>query len=369
MARLAGVSIATVSAVINGKNSVSSQMAGRVEDAMKALDYHPDHMARSLKTGRSQVVGMVIPDLSNPFFVELMCGVEETARNAGYSVIFSNSNEDPAQERANLAMLYSQRVGGVVLACSDGHAAYDRMTMRRFPIVFIDRLPVSGFSGRAVVVDNTGAACRATRHLIDLGHRDIAIIAPRTDLSNGVERIEGYRKAMQEADLPIRGEYFQQGDYSLESGLRCGLELLRMAQPPTAIFSCNNKMTLGLVQALSELEVPCPQFVSVVSFDDFPGPRISTRGSPRFRNRRTRWAGGRCKSCFPCWKPIPPGRNRLRKPLPCSMPNCASANPPHRPEQPSAPSPACPRRPCLCNNRFPHPRNILTPNGSRPWKP
>jgi LacI family transcriptional regulator len=271
--------------VINGKNSVSKDMTRRVEDAMRALDYHPDHMARSLKTGRSKVVGMVIPDLTNPFFVELMCGVEETARNAGYSVIFSNSNEDPVQERANLAMLYSQRVGGVVLACSDGHAAYDRLTMRRFPIVFIDRLPVTGFSGRAVVVNNIDSAYRATRHLIDLGHTDIAIIGPRTDLSNGIERIEGFRKAMQEALIPVRSEYFQQGDYSLESGYRCGVDLLRMPNPPTAIFSCNNKMTLGLVQAISELEVPCPQFVSVVSFDDFPWtsyfqPRLTAISQP-----------------------------------------------------------------------------------------
>jgi len=237
---------------------------------MKALDYHPDHMARSLKTGRSKVVGMIIPDLANPFFVELMCGVEETARNAGYSVIFSNSNENPAQERENLAMLYSQRVGGVVLACSDGHAAYDRMTTRRFPIVFVDRLPVVGFSGRAVVVDNAGAAYEATKHLLSLGHLDIAIIAPRTDLSNGVERIEGFRKAMQEAHLPIREQYFQSGDYSLESGYRCGMELLRMPAPPTAIFSCNNKMTLGLMQAFSEAGVACPEQVSILSFDDFP---------------------------------------------------------------------------------------------------
>ena len=100
------------------------------------------------------------------------------ARKAGYSVIFSNSNEDPVQERANLAMLYSQRVGGVVLACSDGHAAYDRLTMRRFPIVFIDRLPVNGFSGRAVVVNNSGAAYKATRHW-SIWAIDIAIIAPR----------------------------------------------------------------------------------------------------------------------------------------------------------------------------------------------
>ena len=285
VARLAGVSNATVSAVINGKDRVSARMQRKVEEAMKALDYHPDHMARSLKTGRSKVVGMVIPDLSNAFFVELMCGVEETARNAGYSVIFSNSNENPTLERENLAMLYSQRVGGVVLACSDGHAAYDRLTTRRFPIVFIDRLPVAGFSGRAVVVDNTLAAYEAIRHLIQLGHVDIAIIAPRTDLSNGVERIEGFRKAMQEARLPIREQYFQRGDYSLESGYRCGVDLLRMDEPPTAIFSCNNKMTLGLVQAVSEMGIRCPEDVSVLSFDDFPWashfhPRLTAIAQP-----------------------------------------------------------------------------------------
>ncbi len=285
VARLAGVSNATVSAVINGKDRVSPRMQRRVEEAMKALDYHPDHMARSLKTGRSKVVGMIIPDLTNPFFVELMCGVEETARNAGYSVIFSNSNENPAQERENLAMLYSQRVGGVVLACSDGHAAYDRLTRRRFPIVFIDRLPVIGFSGRAVVIDNAGAAYEATKYLIELGHTEIAIIAPRTDLSNGIERIEGFRRAMQQAHLPIREAYFQRGDYSLESGYRCGLELLRMAEPPTAIFSCNNKMTLGLVQSISELGVRVPEQVSVLSFDDFPWtshfqPRLTAISQP-----------------------------------------------------------------------------------------
>lgn len=280
VARLAGVSNATVSAVINGKDRVSSQMQKKVEEAMKALDYHPDHMARSLKTGRSKLVGMILPDIANPFFIELMCGVEEVARNAGYSVIFSNSNKNPAQERDNLAMLHSQRVGGVVLCCSDGHAAYDRLTARRFPIVFIDRLPVAGFRGRAVVVDNTGAAYEATRHLIDLGHRDIAIIAPRTDLSNGVERIEGFRKAMQEAHLLVRDIYFQQGDFSLESGYRCALHLLRLPQPPTAIFSCNNNMTLGLMQAMSELNVTCPADVSVLSFDDFVW-------TPHFRPRLT----------------------------------------------------------------------------------
>jgi LacI family transcriptional regulator len=269
VARLARVSIATVSGVANGRRTASAEVQRRVEEAMKALDYHADHLARSLKTGRSRVIGMIIPDLANPFFVEVMCGVEETARNAGYSMIFSNSNENPAQERENLAMLYSQRVGGVVLACSDGHAAYDRLTARRFPIVFVDRLPVTGYCGRAVIVDNIGAAYDATRHLIELGHADIALIAGRTDLSVGIGRIEGFRKAMQEAHLPIREAYFRQGDFSWESGHRCGLELLSLPEPPTAIFSCNNKMTLGLMRALTECGAKCPEYVSVLAFDDF----------------------------------------------------------------------------------------------------
>lgn len=285
VARLAGVSIASVSAVANGRQTASPEVRRKVEKAMKALDYHPDHLARSLKTGRSRVIGMIIPDLTNPFFVELMCGAEEMARTAGYSVIFSNSNENPAQERENLAMLYSQRVGGVVLACSDGHAAYDRLTARRFPIVFIDRLPASGFHGRAVIVDNVGAAYEATRHLVKLGHVDIAIIAGRTDLSVGIERIEGFRKAMQEAYLPIQEAYFRQGDFSWESGYRCAMELLDLPKPPTAIFPCNNKMTLGLMRALTERGVQCPEYVSVLAFDDFPWtshfqPRLTAVAQP-----------------------------------------------------------------------------------------
>src|SRR4030095_3355580 len=177
VARLARVSIATVSGVANGRHTASAEVQRRVEEAMKALDYHADHLARSLKTGRSRVIGMIIPDLANPFFVEVMCGVEEPARNAGYSMIFSNSNENPAQERENLAMLYSQRVGGVVLACSDGHAAYDRLTARRFPIVFVDRLPVTGYCGRGVIVDHIGGAYHATRHFIEVGHGDIVLHA------------------------------------------------------------------------------------------------------------------------------------------------------------------------------------------------
>ena len=284
VARLADVSVATVSAVVNGKGGVSEERRRRVEEAMLALDYHPDHIARSLKVGRSHVVGMVVPDVSNPFYTEVMRGLEDEARAAGYSLILCNSGEDPAHEQRQLSTLFSRRVDGVVLACTDSSAAYDRLTRRRFPLVFVDRIPI-GYEQAAVTTDNLRAAYDATLHLIGLGHERIAIIAGRLRFSNGVDRVEGFRRAMQEFHLPVREEYFRHGDFQIESGYREGLALLRLAEPPTAIFSCNNKMTLGLMRAVGELRVPCPGRVSVLGFDDFEwaanfSPKLTTVAQP-----------------------------------------------------------------------------------------
>lgn len=284
VARLADVSVATVSAVINGKGSVSAKRTMQVREAMATLDYHPDLIARSLKVGRTHTIGMIVPDVTNPFHTEVMHSVEVEARLNGYSLMLCNSDEDPKYELHMLDTLFAQRVDGVLLAASDSSAVYDRLTRRRFPIVFIDRIP-AGHKHNAVVTDNMGAAYDATKYLISLGHKRIAIIAGHLHLSTGFERVEGYRKAMQEAHLLIRDEYFGHGDFQLESGYQCGLQLVRRANPPTAIFSCNNKMTLGLMRALSESQVPCPERMSILSFDDFEwaanfSPRLTTIAQP-----------------------------------------------------------------------------------------
>jgi len=284
VARLAGVSVGTVSAVINDKSGVSARLSQRVQEAMAALDYHPNQVARSLKVRQTHTVGMVIPDATNPFFADVMQGVEDEASREGYSIIFCNTKEDRNLERRNLSMLFSRRVDGVLLAPADSHAAEDRLTQQRFPIVFFDRIPLR-FSGSAVVTDNFGGAYQASRHLINLGHERIAIIAGRLDMTNGLDRLEGFRKALQEAHLALRDEYLQKGDFQLESGYRCGIALLRLPQPPTAIFCCSNKMTLGLMRALGELRIPCPERVSVLGFDDFEwaasfSPRLTTVAQP-----------------------------------------------------------------------------------------
>jgi LacI family transcriptional regulator len=286
VARLANVSIATVSAVINQKGGVSAKRTEQVRNAMEALDYHPDLVARSLKVGHTNVIGMVVPDVANQFYTEAMRGVEDEARANDYLLMLCNSNEDPEHEQHLLGMLFSQRVDGVLLASSDSTAAFDRQIRRRFPIVFIDRIP-AGSTERAVTTDNITAAYEATKHLISIGHERIAIIAGRLPLSTGSDRVEGYRKAMQEANLPIREEYFQRGDFSLESGNQCGLKLMNLPNPPSAIFSCNNKMTLGLMRSLAELSIKCPEQVSVVSFDDFEwaanfSPQLTTVAQPTY---------------------------------------------------------------------------------------
>ncbi len=281
VARLAGVSIATVSAVLNKKGGVSAELTDRVEKALVALDYQPHQLARGLKARRTQTIGVVIPDLTNTFFAEVARGAEDEARSRGYSLILCDSNEDGSMDRTNL---YARRVDGVLLSPSHVMSGLDRLSQRRFPIVFVDRIP-PGFDGPAVVIDNFGGAYHATQHLISLGHTRIATIAGRQDFCNAIDRLEGFRKALQEAGLPLHDEYLQRGDFQLESGHRCGLHLLRLPRPPTAIFSCSNKMTLGLMSAVTELGLRCPENVSVLGFDDFDwaanfSPRLSTVAQP-----------------------------------------------------------------------------------------
>ena len=253
---------------------------------MEALDYRPHEIARSLRIRRTQTIGVLIPDVTNPFFTGVLRGIQSEARIHGYSVISCDCNEDPALERTNLDTLFARRVDGVLVIPTHAHTAQEYLVRRRFPLVFIDRIPPS-FAGSAVVANNEGAAYEATRHLIALGHERIAVITGMLSLSNGLDRLEGFRKALQQAGLLLHDDYLQRGDFRLESGYRCGQKLLQLPVPPTAILCCSNQMTLGLLRAMRELRIPCPARVSIVSFDDFDWsedtqPRLTTIAQPTF---------------------------------------------------------------------------------------
>jgi len=286
VARLARVSVTTVSTIVNGRAGVSPELTRRVEDAIATLDYHPNEVARSLKVNRTFIIGVVIPDVSNLFFNAMLQGVGTKARQHGYSVVLCDSHEDPVEERALLKTLVGRRVDGILLASAQSDLAESSLARRRPPIICIDREP-RGFKGRAVVIDNVLASYQATRYLIELGHERIAAITgPETTLT-GSGRTEGFRKALHDAHIPLPDEYLRLGGFSMEGGYRAALEFLRLPNPPTAVFACNNRMTLGLMRALKDLGLSCPHDVSVCGFDDFDwselfSPRITTVVQPSY---------------------------------------------------------------------------------------
>jgi LacI family transcriptional regulator len=284
VARLAQVSVATVSAVANGTAVVSPKRTERVRKAMEALDFHADQIARSLKTGRTQVVGMILPDVTNPFYPEVIVGAEEIARAAHYSVILCNANEDPQQEQQQLNTLFGHRVDGVLIACSDPAISFDRLMRRRFPIVCFDRIP-PGFKGDTVAADNFHGAYEATRHLIELGHEQIAILTGRTSLSTHSSRLEGFRRAMADVGLLVRDEFCWSGGMQPHAGYDVARQLFGLRRRPTGVFCTNNKLLLGLVRAMGESGIRCPDDISLVGFDDFAWtenfhPRLTTVAQP-----------------------------------------------------------------------------------------
>jgi DNA-binding LacI/PurR family transcriptional regulator len=253
---------------MNGKPVVSEKLTRQVQRAIEALNYHPDFMARSLRMRRSHILGIVMPQFASPYYAEVVRGVEDVASQQGYSILISNSGGDVNQERNEVSALVSRRVDGILLASADFQFANQSPFTRSFPLVLFDRFP-PGFTGTAVVTDNAEASSEATHHLIRLGHRRIAVIAGTQGISAADERVEGFRSAMNEAGLMVRQEYFKRGNFNMKGGWVCAVELMQLPSPPTAIFSHNYEMTLGLMRALAERGFHCPKQVSVLGFDDF----------------------------------------------------------------------------------------------------
>lgn len=267
VARLAGVSVSTVSAVVNNKGTVGPELSAAVQKAIAALGFSPHEGARGLRTGRSHMLGLVVPDITNPFFVETLRGFEDEAIKIDYEVVVCNSNDQAGIEARHLEALRLKRIDGVLLAPTDSYAARERLGKENMPLAFIDCIPMKA-NVNCVVTDNFECCYNAIRYLVELGHRKVAVIAGDMIHSTSIDRVEGCRKAMQEANLALLEETLMQGDSHIESGYRIGMNILQAANPPTAIFTLNNRMALGVLRAMNALKVPCPERVSIMSFDD-----------------------------------------------------------------------------------------------------
>jgi DNA-binding LacI/PurR family transcriptional regulator len=267
VARLAGCSTATVSRFFNQK-PVSRDIERRVVAAIEALAFSPNVVARNLKLKKSMILGMVVPDITNAFFPEVVRGAEDVARGKGYSLMLFNTQEDPERESRCIEILVSHQCDGIVLVKAEKGPSVerrrDRLATLPLPLVYLDRAPDQ--SRDAVLLDNTRGARRAVEHLLKLEHRKIAIVMTR-GISTHAERYAGYRRALEESGLAARTDYVVETDAEVEDAFSATLRLMASADPPTAIFATNARLTIGVMAAVHARGLRCPDDVSILGHD------------------------------------------------------------------------------------------------------
>ena len=271
VAARAGVSVATVSRALSGEpKRVSQPVLQRIIDAAEELEYIPNNLARNMRSGSARILGLIISDIGNPFFTAVARGVEDVAQRHGYSLVLSNTDENPEREAASLSVMAAERAAGVIVATTNENgSALQRFRDLGLAVVAIDRHIVDMHTD-SVVVDNEGAAFEAVSHLVRLGHRHIAIVGGPSDADTARERERGYERALREARIEPEPELVRAGDFREAAGLTVTRQLLDLPRPPTAIFTVNNLTTIGVLGALRERQVRVPKEMSVVGFDDIP---------------------------------------------------------------------------------------------------
>jgi len=268
VAQHAQVSVATVSHVINDTRFVSEATRVRVQEAIEALRYVPSALARSLKSNRTHTVGMMIPNSSNPYFAEIIRGIEDTFYEAGFNVILCNSDDDPIKQGNYVRLLTEKQVDGLIVMSSGSDVELlDTLRAARMPQVVVDR-EIDDLAADLVEVNHEAGGFLATQHLLKLGHRRIGCIAGPLGLSSARERVQGYRRALGEAGVTVDDRLIRGADFTSAGGLAAMTSLLDSARRPTAVFASNDLMAIGAICAAAQRGLRIPQDVSVVGFDD-----------------------------------------------------------------------------------------------------
>jgi LacI family transcriptional regulator len=267
VAARAGVSVATVSRVINGKELVREETSRQVRAAAKSLRYVPNVAARSLSIRRSQTIGIVLPDVHGEFFSEVIRGIDLAARAEGYHILVSGSHSDPAEMLEVVATMRGRVDGLVVMAPDVTLAPLDELRARDMPVVLLNS---SAANGDAITIDNYGGACAMMRHLHDLGHTRIAFIRGPKQNADARERLRGYRHCMRGMGALTARALECDGDFTEESGFAAGRALSELASRPTAVFAANDSMAVGVLASLAKAGIKVPAGMSVVGFDDIP---------------------------------------------------------------------------------------------------
>ena len=266
----AGVSAATVSRVLNGSRAVNEDLRLRVLASVDRLGYQPNVVARSLRTGKSFVLGVIIPSITNPFFTYVARAVEDAALAAGYAATICSSDQDLDKERRYMDVLRNRMVDGVLIVVADMQRSdLTPLEQNGMPIVLVDRR-LECDSCDSVTVDTQRGAYHAVEHLLSVGYRRIALLGGPTGVSTALSKERGYRQALLDHGFPLNESLIVSGEYTEPQGYALGQTLLDLPQPPDAVLVANNQMTLGFVRLLRERGLRVPQEIAFIGFDDAP---------------------------------------------------------------------------------------------------
>lgn len=286
VAKRAGVSITTVSHIINESRFVSQTTAERVLRAMQELHYQPNALARSLRSKHSHTLGLVLPDASNPFFAEVARGLEDYAFDHGYNVLFGSSDGNLQRERDYLRVFLEKQVDGLIfVAAGESTENIRELQAEHLPLVVVDR-EFRQVTADYVIADNYRGGYLATEHLINLGRHVIACITGPSTVTPSADRVTGYRDALKAHGIRYCERLVRRGDFTAASGFRAMQSLLTHAEPPTAVFACNDLMALGVLCAATKAGLRVPDDVAVVGFDDIAlaclsSPPLTTIQQPK----------------------------------------------------------------------------------------
>jgi DNA-binding LacI/PurR family transcriptional regulator len=270
VAKKAGVSVATVSRVLNDSPHVRPSVKRKVLRAVKTLNYQPNRTAQRLRAKQSKVIGLIISDIQNPFFTAAVRGIEDVAYHNGYSLVLCNSDEDPAKEKLYVDVMRAEAVAGVIIAsASEAESQIGDLLDARIPVVALDRR-IKDRRIDSVLTTNAQGAYAAVTHLIGLGHRCIGFIGLPLTRTTGRERFEGYQRALRENNLPVVRARIRISDAKQQGGHDAALDLLVSQPGLTALFAANNLTTLGALGAIRERGLKIPDDISIIGFDDMP---------------------------------------------------------------------------------------------------
>ncbi|MCP3763669.1 LacI family transcriptional regulator [Domibacillus sp. A3M-37] len=286
VAKKANVSPATVSRVLRQPDLVNKKTREKVLKVVSELNYKPHMIASQFRTQETKTILVIVPDITRPFFSEVLRGIEHMALKHGYQVILGDTENNIEREKEYVELMYKKQADGVLLLTARMDSKSLKELSASFPMVlaceYVDELDIP-----TVSIDNISGARKLTEHLINVGHKKVAYISGPMNVILSRDRLRGFQQAMAQYDLPVDPSYIQEGDYEIESGYNQMVKLLALEDPPTAVFVFNDEMALGTIKAVQDHGLKVPEDIAVVGFDNLKmatifSPRMTTIDQPKY---------------------------------------------------------------------------------------